>query len=177
MFLNFSRVTIIFLFILLLTSVSSAYELKTEYTTILYEKGDQLSRFNKEIRLGRLSYLLRNRKSITIDDEIKNKIDVIVERVETILEMIPNKLNFKLVLLSSENEVQTTFKNKYGRNVDYIAFYSPRDKTVFVSVKDVDLGILAHEFAHVIIDQYYGIPSPEKLHEILAEYVEMHLKD
>jgi hypothetical protein len=177
MCLNFFRVIIIFLFIILLTSASPAYELKTQYTTIIYENEDQLRRFNKEIRLGSLSYLMRNKKSITTDDEIKNKIDVIVERVETILEMFPNELTFKIVLFSSKDEVQATFKNKYGKNVDYIAFYSPRDRTIFVSVKDIDLGIIAHEIAHIVIDQYYGIPTPAKLHEILAQYVEMHLKD
>ena len=69
------------------------------------------------------------------------------------------------------------FRKKYGRDVDYIAFYSPRDKTVYVSVSDVELTVLAHEIGHVIIDFYYGMATPQKIHEVLAQYVEEHLKD
>ncbi|MEW6571046.1 MAG: hypothetical protein AB1390_07715 [Nitrospirota bacterium] len=171
------RGIIISLVILALASRSLSYELKTRYTTIVYETEDQLRRFNREIRLGRLSYLMRDKVSITMGDEVRNKIDVIVERVQSILEMFPREMTFKLILLSSDSEVRATFKNRYGKNVDYVAFYSPKEKTVFVSIKDVEMGVLAHEIAHVVIDQYYGVPTPAKLHEILAQYVEMHLKD
>lgn len=178
MCLFFSRIIIIFLIIFVFVSTSSlAYEIKSKYTTISYESEEQLQKFNKKIRLGRLSYLLKDKKSITYKDEIKNKVDVLVERVETILEMFPNEVNFKIALLSSDDEVQTIFKEKYERTVDYIAFYSPKDKTIFLSVEDIDIGVLAHEFAHVILDMYYGIPTPSKLHEILAQYVETHLQD
>jgi hypothetical protein len=163
--------------ILLSASASSGYELKTRYSTIIYEKEDQLQEFNKEVALGSLSYLMKNKKSITANEEIGNKTDVIVERVETILEMFPRGLKFTIVLLSTDEEVQKIYRDKYGRRVDYIAFYSPRDKTVFISVNDIRLGVLAHEFAHVIIDRYYGIPTPVNIHEILAQYVESHLED
>jgi hypothetical protein len=103
--------------------------------------------------------------------------DVLIERVETILEMYPKELKFNITLLSSDNEVQDVFRKKYGRTVNYISFYSPRDKTIYVSVKDIELGVLAHEIAHVIIDFYYGMSTPRKIHEVLAQYVENHLKD
>jgi hypothetical protein len=158
-------------------SASSGSELKTRYATILYQNEDHLRRFNKEIPLGSLSYLLRGKKSITTDDEIRNKIDVLIERVEAILEMFPKDLKFSLSLLSSDDEVQGVYRSKYARNADYIAFYSPGDRTIFVSVKDIDTGILAHEIAHVIIDLYYGMSTPTKIHEVLAQYVETHLRD
>jgi len=161
----------------ILSSVSVAYELKSRYTTIIYSGDDQVRRFNKELSLGSLSYLLRNMTSITSADEAANKLDVLIERVETILEMYPRELKFNVVLLSSENEVQDVFRKRYGRNVDYIAFYSPRDKTIYLSVKDIELGVLAHEIGHVIVDFYYGISTPAKIHEVLAQYVETHLKD
>ncbi len=160
-----------------LSSASAANELKSRYTTIIYSTDDQVRRFNKELSLGSLSYLLRNRTSITSADEAGNKVDVLIERVEAILEMYPRGLKFSVVLLSSENEVQEVFRKKYGRTVDYIAFYSPRDKTIYLSVKDIELGVLAHEMGHVIVDFYYGISTPTKIHEVLAQFVETHLKD
>ena len=165
------------LMILTFFSVSSASELKSRYTTIMYNSEDQIREFNNEVSLGSLSYLMRNRGSITIGDEVKNKVDVIIERVESILEMYPRELKFRIVLLPSDNEVQAIFRKKYGRDADYIAFYSPGDKTVYISVKDIELTVLAHEIGHVIIDFYYGMATPRKIHEVLAQYVEEHLKD
>jgi hypothetical protein len=175
--LKISRVFITLLFIFIFSCPSSGYELKTRYVTITYNNEDNLRRFNKGIYLGSLSYLLWNRKSITAEDDIKNKLDAIVERVESVLEMYPKEVKFTIALLPSEDAVHGVYKTRYGKSSDYISFYSSKDKIIFVSVKDIDLGILAHEIAHAIIDSYYGISTPSRIHEILAEYVEAHLKD
>jgi hypothetical protein len=176
MHLKISKALITGLFIFTSFSLSSGNELKTRYATIVYSSEEQLRTFNKEISLGGLSYLLRSKRSIAAEEEIKNKLDVIIERVETILGMFPNEVKFTVSLLS-DDEVQRMYRSRYGTSFDYIAFYSPRDKTVFVSVKDIDTGVLAHEIAHVIIDLFYGIATPAKIHEVLAQYVETHLKD
>ncbi len=164
---------------LLVASAAAAFasELKTQYTIVTYDKEEQLRKFNREVSFGSLSYLLRNRRSITSDDEVRNKVDVLVERVEAILDMFPRDLKFRIVLLSNDREVQRVYKNRYGAAVDYISFYSPRDKTVYISVDDVRLGVLAHELAHVILDFYFGVSPPVKIHEVLAQFVETHLKD
>jgi hypothetical protein len=175
--MRISSVLLACLFILISFSPSPAFELKTRYATITYNSEEHLRKFNKEISLGSLSYLLRNKKSFTVDDEIKDKIDVIVERVEAILEMFPKELRFSISLHPAEEEVQGIYKKRYGKDVDFIAFYSPKDKVLYVSVKDIDLGVLAHEIAHAIIDIYYGKATPSKIHEVLAQYVESHLKD
>ena len=156
---------------------ASGRELKTRFAMIAYSNEDHLRTFNKEVSLGSLSYLLKDKKSFTVQDEIKEKIDVIVERVEAILEMFPKDAAFTISLLPSDEEVQAVYKKKYRKDVDFIAFYSPRDKTIFVSVPDMNLGVLAHEIAHAVIDLYYGRATPSKIHEVLAQYVESHLRD
>lgn len=156
---------------------ASGYELKTRYATIVYEKEELLRRFDREISLGSLSYLVRNRNSVTVADETVNKVDAIFERVEALLDMFPRGVQFKVVLLPSDRDVQRAYKSKYGANVDYIAFYSPRDKTVFISVDDIRIGVLAHELTHVVLDFYFGVSPPQKIHEVLAQFVEAHLKD
>lgn len=171
------KVLLVCVIILLPFSGASGTELKSRFTTVVYENEEQLRRFNKEIYLGSLSYLLRNKKSITVGEEVKNKLDILVERVESILEMFPQEVRFTVMLLSSDKDVRRIYRAKFGKDVKYIAFYSPKDRTIFVSVRDVDTGILAHEIAHVIIDLYYGISTPTKIHEVLAQYVEKHLMD
>jgi hypothetical protein len=156
---------------------SHCFEISSKYATIQYEKEEYLREFNDEILLGSLSHIMRYKKSLTWQDEVKNKVDVIVERVVAVLEMRPAEIRFKLVLLPSEAEVQKVFKERYHKSVDYIAFYAPKDKTVYVSVNDIRIGVFAHELGHLIIDLFYGAATPIKIHELLAQFVETHLMD
>jgi hypothetical protein len=173
-----SRTLILLLFLLASTrSASHGLELTSRYATIQYEKEELLREFNRELLLGSLSHLMRYKKSVTWQDEIKNKVDVIVERVVVVLDMRPSDIRFKLVLLATEEDVQQVFKAKYNKKVDYIAFYAPKDKTVYVSVNDIRVGVFAHELGHLIIDLYYGTTTPSKIHEVLAQFVETHLMD
>lgn len=171
--------TIFFAFnaLAMLSQPLAAYEISSRYATIQYEKEELLREFNRELLLGSISHLMRYKKSLTWQDEIKNKVDVILERVMVVLDMRPNDVRFKLVLLPSEEAVQQVYKTKYNRKVDYIAFYAPKDKTVYVSVNDIRIGVFAHELGHLIIDLYYGTTTPSKIHEVLAQFVETHLMD
>ena len=171
------KVILVIVCISLPVTVSSDNEVASRYVTIKYVGEDCLKRFNKSISLGSLSYLMANRRSITVIDEIKNKVDVVLERVETILEMFPKEVHITIVLLPSDEEVQKIFRSKYGKDVDFISFYSHRDKTIYISVRDIRIGVLAHEIAHAIIDLYYAIPTPVNVQEALAQYVEAQLGD
>jgi hypothetical protein len=169
----------IFTILLYAASLATAhgFELKTRYTTIVYKSENLLRKFNKEVSLGSLAYIMRDTRSITAEDEVKNKVDVIIEKVESVLEMFPRNLRFTVMLLPGEKDVQKVYREKYRAEVDYIAFYSPRDETVYVSVDDIRRGVLAHELAHVVVDHYYGVPTPVRIHEILARFAESHLED
>jgi hypothetical protein len=112
---NIPKIVLSGLLVFIFSSVSFAYELKSRYTTIIYTGDDQIRSFNREISLGSLSYLLKSNPSITAEDELKNKMDVLIERVETILDMYPKELRFNIALLSSDDEVQDLFRKKYDR--------------------------------------------------------------
>lgn len=165
------------LFLTVSVSTADGLELKTRNASVIYEKEDLLRKFNTNVRLGRLSYAARNRTNITVEDEVRNKVDVILERVKAVLAMFPGNLNFIIILFPSDTDVQKVYADKFGKKVDFISFYSPRDKIVYISVDDVRLGVFAHELAHVVIDFYYETPTPVKIHEILAQFVESHLED
>ena len=157
----------------------SAQEISSRYATIQYDRVELLKQFNSELLLGSLSHLMRSKKSITWEDEVKNKVDIIVERVVAVLDMRPADIRFRLVLLPTEVEVQQVFKAKYNRKVDFIAFYAPKEKIVYVSVNDIRIGVFAHELGHMVIDLFYGINTvtPITVHEVLAQFVETHLTD
>lgn len=141
-------------------------ELKTHYVTIVYANRKYLSHFEEKISPGNYT-----------PDSTEITLDSIVQRVETLLDMFPGDLKFTMVLLPNSKDVQRVYASKYGRSPDYIAFYSPCDNTVFLSVEDVRVGVLAHELSHVVVDKYFRISPPYKIHELLAQYVETHFDE
>jgi hypothetical protein len=166
--------------IVVLMSVSAAVsygqEIKTQYATIVYDGEEQIAKFN-EMSLGRITWHVNSGQTDTSHEEIKEKLDAIVERVESMLHLFLPDLKFQIILLSSVGEVQSIYESKYGISVQYLAFYSPRDKTLFISAADINLHILAHELSHVIIDHYFDQPAPAVIHEAVAQYVDSHIDD
>ncbi len=168
----------LFILPLLLPSASAGQEIKTRYATIYFSDYDLLRSFNKKLYLGRrLNYLLRNRRLMNVSDEVGAKVDIVVEKVETVLDMFPQFVRFSLVLLPSAKDVRRVYYKKYGRRVDHIAYYSLSEKTIYVSVRDVNLRVLSHEIGHMIVDHYFKVRPPYKIHEVLAQYAEQHVTD
>ena len=155
----------------------SAIELTSQYATIICDDERLLQKFNNRIYLGSYSYLLRNKDIITISDEIIMKTDLIVDKVKTILDMYPRDLKFTIVVLESTRKVQDMYEQIYGKRVNFPAFYSPKKNTVFLAVKHLDLKVIAHEIAHVILETYFQVSPPVKVHELLARYAERHITD
>lgn len=158
--------------------IACGKELKTTYATISYSDDKLLSKFNKEIYLTRqLRLMLRNKKMFTIQDEVKGKVDLVVEKIESVLEMFPDVLSFNMNVLASAGEVQDVYMAKYGRRVDHIAYYSLKEKTIYISTEDASLPVMAHEIAHAVVDHYYKTPTPSKIHEVLAQYAEKYVSE
>lgn len=152
---------------------------KSRYVTLKYSDKQLLHDFNDQLFLGRkLSYYLRKKEIITVEDEVLAKLDTIIEKAETVLEMFPADLHINFVLLPSRNEVSSMYFDKYEKKVSHIAYYSLQEDTIYISVKDAKLRIIAHEIGHAIVDQYFKVnPPPYKIHELLAQFTENHITD
>lgn len=152
-------------------------EIKSRYASITYDNLETLRKFNRNLYMGRLKYLLSKRRSETVQDEVINKINLIVEKVETVLDMFPGSLQFHIVIHSSQKGVHQEFMRLYKKKVNYIAFYSPGINTVFYSANKTKLRVVAHEIGHVVAENYFAISPPPKIHEVLAQYAELHVTD
>jgi len=155
-------------------SSSFGYEINSRNATLIYADEIQLQELNKTLK--NISY---QGNSITLSDEVKGKLDVLIGKVAMILlnSRPPEQLKIKIMLVTSAADIQAIYSDKYGKGKDYIAFFSPKDGTIFISVSDLRLGILAHELAHVIIHHYFYSAIPSRIHELLAQFVESHIDD
>ncbi|RMG03667.1 MAG: hypothetical protein D6726_05095 [Nitrospirae bacterium] len=164
--------------LLIVISEGRAYateSLKTRYAVIVYSGREQLEEFTENIYLGSFSYLLRRRSPLTLKDEVSEKFDIVIERVMEILEMFPKRMSIKVVLHNDQEGVNAAYRNIYGISTEFIAFYSPKTRELHLSLNDLNLHVLAHESAHAVIDHYFGVAPPTKIHEVLAQYVEEHI--
>ncbi len=104
--------------------------------------------------------------------------DNIVERVSKLLDMYPSDFHFTINLYSNNRDIERSFHELGGLRAlegAPIAFYAHKRKTIYVSIDKLTPGVLAHEIAHAIINVYFETPPPERMQEILAQYVDKHL--
>ncbi len=167
-----------FIFLILPLLHCQAGEIKSRYAKISFQDAALLREFNDNLSVGhRLYQYVKNRKNFTVNDEVKNKIDVVVEKVEVVLDMFPEKVFFNIVILADDSDIKKIHQNVYHRGADYIAFFSPKKNTVYFSADDVSLKVLAHEIGHVIVENYFKISPPPKMHELLAQFAAAHITD
>jgi len=155
---------------------ANAFELESRYGTITYSSRDDLRKFNNELYMGRLRSQVRQ-SGDTVEDEVVAKINFIVKKVMDVLDMFPPKLKFSVVIHGNEKQVQKDFRRIYNVDVDYISFYSPSKNRVFYSANNASLRVVAHEIGHVVVENYFTISPPQRIHEVLAQFAEKHVTD
>jgi hypothetical protein len=104
-------------------------------------------------------------------------LDLLMEQCEIALGMSPDGLQANIVLCEDREEVNRVFFDRYGKKVDYVAFMSKTEKTIWVSLPDARKDRLAHEFGHVIVETYLPGKLSSNIHELLAQYCERHFND
>ncbi|MDP2922851.1 MAG: hypothetical protein Q8O30_03915 [Candidatus Omnitrophota bacterium] len=129
---------------------------KTKYSTVYYVADKDLSDFIWRIGGTRFEFS-------TDTNLAQNRIDRIIERVETILDMWPKNFNIDVYLHKEELQL-----NK-------VAYYEHKTKSIHASIDNVSDGVFAHEIAHAVISQYFSSPPPSKAQEILTQYVDKYL--
>lgn len=162
-------------FWLAVASPLQAAEIATAFTRISYADEQLLNAFNQRVGTSTFGFGFAKKSVSNPQETAKNQVDQLVGRVQEILDMRPVGLKFAIELLASPGEVQSIYQQQYQRRVDFIAFYSPRNETVYFAVNKLQRNVFAHEIAHAIIDRYFDKAPPVKIHELLAQYVEKQL--
>ncbi|MCX5679893.1 MAG: hypothetical protein NTZ95_04475 [Candidatus Omnitrophica bacterium] len=154
-------ITHIAVFLILTAGVSTGFAetsntFNTKYTTIYYKDDKDLSDFLWRLGGTRLDFSGDK-------DMASNRVDRIVERVETIIDMRPKDLHIDVYLQRGDL--------KYNE----IAFYQHKTCAVYLSVDKVSDGVFAHEISHAIVNRYFTTPAPSKIQEIISQYVDRYL--
>ncbi len=155
-----------------------AAERHSKYARLLYNDKELLRDFNDKIYLGsKLRRMIRKKNIVTVEDEVIAKIDLIIEKAEVVLNMFPDNMKITVVLLPNKSAVARVYKQNYGKNVSHIAYYSLSQDTIYISVRNARLRVLAHEVGHAVVDHYFKVRPPYNMHELMAQFTEKHISD
>lgn len=156
-------------------------QLETRYTVISYRSSEDLRKLSDNIRYRSRVWKTGGGSSLSPgagrDSGVAAKVDALCERVQEILDMRRRIEKTNIRIYPDERQLHEAHQGLYREPCHVRAWYSFETNTVFLNANDLKEGILAHELAHSIIDHYLLIRPPAATAEILARYVDGHLRD
>ena len=155
--------------------------IETKYTIIHHQSSEALKKFNNKVNYGQerwgLGRLFSTPSSDEVIDKITKKVDILFERVQEILDMRKKMKKVTINVYRDKEQLHDAYSKIYKGPCRIRAWYRYGNNTVYVHVNDLHEGMLAHELAHSIIDHYLLVRPPAATAEILARYVDSHLKE
>lgn len=162
--------------------------LETKYSTLRYRSFDDLTKFHKKINYSpegwSIKSLFGGLNSNNLEDKIIKKIDALHERAQGILGMHKKMKKVTIILYSNKDQLRNSYSmicngstHAYGHASVPRAFFIFKFNNICINAEDLHEGILAHEMAHFIVDNFLSLQPPKPTAEILARYVDKHLFD
>lgn len=152
--------------------------LQAAHCTLHFRSREDLLRLERRLKVSYLGTLL-DWKALRSPDPARRlvtKLNALFLRVQGILDMHPEALQTVIEVYPDRHAFESDFGYSYrGARPPKALFLRP-DNSIALSLDDVNAHVLAHEIAHAVIHRQLGSATPEKAHEIMARYVDMHLK-
>jgi hypothetical protein len=154
---------------------------ETKYTIIQYSSNKDVKKLDRSIDFSPGEFSLKGLFIVgdTKDPmgSITQKIDVLFEKVQQILDMRKRIKKVMINVYPDEKRFHEAYYHLTWTECHVRSWYLYENNTIYINVDDVHEGILAHEMAHAIIDNYLDVRPPRATAEILAVYVDEHLFD
>jgi len=154
--------------------------IETKHTTIRYQSEKDLKKLDSKIKYRVERSGLKGLFSPSGSDDLKNrvsiKVDALFERAQQILDMRKKMKKTTINVYRDKEQLYDAYWNIYMEKCRIRAWYEYKFNTVYINADDTHEGMLAHEMAHGIIDHYLLVRPPTATAEILARYVDSHLK-
>ncbi|MDO8603139.1 MAG: hypothetical protein Q7O04_04770 [Candidatus Omnitrophota bacterium] len=153
----------------------------SKYCSVFYGNDVDLRKVNRRLNLGFSNfYNPRGHKEspgISTADIIADKLDAIFNKAEEILDMHPARIHVAINIYKTQKELDQVYEEFFNEPNKAVSFYIYKTNTIYTVESQLTENILAHEMAHCIIDCYFVMLPPRKIQEMLAVYVDVHLKD
>lgn len=153
--------------------------IQTRFTRVKYHSSQDLDQFHAAVNYGpahwNVSPHATGLSSEQYHDIIRKKVDLVFSKAAEILDMHKAFEPVNINLYTDKDALASAYKGIYSGQCRIRAWYRFKNNTIYLNVKDVHVGMLAHEMAHAIIDHYLTVRPPAQSAEILARYVDSHI--
>jgi hypothetical protein len=149
------------------------------YCAFYYSPGANLKKMARRLK-KRYFYVSgggQRRDNASVEEGIAARLDALFIRAREILDMKPETGRLKVKVFRNRVELDDEYEKVFGTRPDYKSFYIFAFNTIYTSEEDISDSILVHEMGHAIVDHYFKVIPPEKVRELLAAYVDLHLED
>jgi hypothetical protein len=116
-------------------------------------------------------------RGLSSEAQLANRVDILVRKARKILDMYPEGFKIKIKIYNNQEELDGAYKEIFEEEANHKAFYVHKFKTIYISSNNLSESVLAHEIGHSVIDTYFTVLPPPKIRELLACYVDLHLRD
>lgn len=153
---------------------------QSRFCIVHYSDGDQLEIFARKIRAGALTrtlnqILVGKGGASSNQSELGEFLDGLLKRVQLVLDMPMPNLRVEIQIHRDVKEVGAAFRQLTGQSSEALAFYWKKSNTIHIQTEKLTVGMLAHEMGHAILDHYFAIQPPEKIAEMLCQYVDKEI--
>jgi hypothetical protein len=112
----------------------------------------------------------------TPKDILVKTMDALYLEVSDILGMHVYSFHGNIEIYPDQTAVGRIFQHYAQRDFSERSFYSHEKNTIYISLADLTLGMIGHEISHAVQANYFVVPPPSKVQEILSGYVEYSLQ-
>lgn len=149
--------------------------LLTTHAIVFHETPEELARLEQALTLD--PALLKTLEPATAQTgpgaALARKLDFIVERVQTVLDMRRAMPRVQLRVYDGLLEMAVICPRCRAAHLSNPrSWYVFEQKSIYISLVDVRTGILVHEVAHHVIDHYFQVRPDAASAEILAVFAE-----
>ena len=153
--------------------------IRSSYFTIYLEPDVNLKRVLSRINI-RSFYTPAGRRVNSLaglEEKIGYRMDLILEQVKKVLDIYPASTNIKVKIFKRRKDLQDEYCRITMRPSPVRSFYVYQYNTIYTSEADINDSVIAHEMGHAAVDGHFQVVPSEKIGEMLATYVDLHLED
>lgn len=157
----------------------SWFTIKSRYFTIYYDNAVDLKNVSDKLESRGLfaSGVYDPNPASAPKEKIAYRLDRILKRVKEILDMRPDMRDLKIKIFKDRASLNAEYYKIFNTQTDYKAFYINQYETIYTSEEGISDSVISHEMGHAVVDHYFSVVPPEKVRELLASYVDLHLEE
>ena len=154
--------------------------IKGESITVWYLPGANVRKLEARLRMRDVPMnqeyrMLLSNRSLSMEERLKARIEIILLRVKDILGMDPKDFHIKIRIFKTRQEMNDAYAEMFNDSRNFKSFYMHYFRSIYTSEQEFLDSVVAHELGHAVIDHYFAVPPPSKMAELMAIYVDAHL--